>query len=65
MLLFEFKHSGLFGSYFLSQSHHNQTSPRGASESVTDFSLISTPADAQNVSCQGLYGRDICQKNSA
>ena len=38
---------------------------RGASDSVTDSSVISNPADAQNVSCLGLCGRDICPKSYA
>ena len=38
---------------------------RGASDSVTDSSVLSNPADAQNVSCLGLCGRDICPKSSA
>ena len=38
-------------------------SMRGASDSVTDSSTFSNPADAQNVSCLGLCGRDICSKN--
>ena len=42
-----------------------QYSRRGASDSVTDFSMLSNPADAQNVSCLGLCGRDICPKSSA
>ena len=33
--------------------------------SVTDSSTLSNPADAQNVSCLGLCGRDICPKSSA
>ena len=40
-------------------------SRRGASDNVTDFSVLSNPADAQNVSCLGLFGRDICPKTSA
>ena len=40
-------------------------SRRGASDSVTDTSVLSNPADAQNVSCLGLCGRDICPKSSA
>ena len=40
-------------------------SRRGASDSVTDSSTLSNPADAQNVSCLGLFGRDICPKSSA
>ena len=39
-------------------------SRRGASDSVTDFSVLSNPFDAQNVSCLGLYGREICPKSS-
>ena len=38
-------------------------SQRGASDN--DSSTLSNPADAQNVSCLGLYGRDIIQKSSA
>ena len=38
---------------------------RGASDSVTDSSVLSNPADAQNVSFLGLCGRDICPKSSA
>ena len=35
----------------------------GASDSVTtNFSALSNLADAQNVSCLGLCGRDICLK---
>ena len=34
-------------------------------DSVTDSSVLSNPADAQNVSCLGLCDRDICPKNSA
>ena len=33
---------------------------RGTSDSVANFSAFSNPADAQNVSCLGLCGRDIC-----
>ena len=40
-------------------------SRRGATDSVTDSSVLSNPADAQNVSCLGLCGRDICPKSSA
>ena len=36
---------------------------RVASDSVTDFSAISNPADAQNVFYLGLYGRDIWSKD--
>ena len=36
-----------------------------ASNSVTDSSELSNPADAQNVSCLGLCGKDICPKSSA
>ena len=35
------------------------------SNSITDSSMLSSPADAQNVSCLGLWGRDICPKSSA
>ena len=37
----------------------------GASDSITDSPTLSNPADAQNVSCLGLCGRDICPKSSA
>ena len=39
--------------------------PCGAFDRVTDCSVLSNPADAQNVSCLGLCGRDICPKSSA
>ena len=39
-------------------------SRHGASDSVTDSSVLSNPADAENVSCLGLCGRDICPKSS-
>ena len=42
-----------------------KASRRGVSDSVTDSSVLSNPADAQNVSCLGLCGRDICPKSSA
>ena len=47
--------------------HWNNNSPwgLGASDSVTDSSVLSNPVDAQNVSCLGLCGRDICLKRSA
>ena len=38
---------------------------RGASYSVTDFSMLSNPAGTQNVSCLGLCDWDICPKNYA
>ena len=37
----------------------------GASDSLANFSALSNPADAQNVSCLGLCGRDVCPKNYA
>ena len=43
----------------------DDASQREASDSVTDFSVLSNPDDAQNVSCLGLCGRDICPKSSA
>ena len=46
-------------------NHSNQASQGRASDSVTDFSVLSNPGDAQNVSCLGLCGRDICPKSSA
>ena len=36
-----------------------------ASVSVAKFSALSSPADAQNVSCLGLCGKDICLKSYA
>ena len=41
------------------------TRKTGASDSVTDSSVLSNPADAENVSYLGLCGRDICPKSSA
>ena len=38
---------------------------QSVSHSVTDSSMISNPADAQNVSYLGLYGNDICPKGYA
>ena len=38
---------------------------RGASDSLTDSSMLSNPAGAQNVSCLGLCGRDNCPKDSS
>ena len=40
-------------------------SQRGVFDSITDSSVVSNPADAQNVSCMGLCSRDICPKSSA
>ena len=40
-------------------------SRRGASDRVTDSSVLSNPADAHNVSFLGLCGRDFCPKSSA
>ena len=37
----------------------------GASDSVTDSSVLSNPTDAQNVFCLGLCSRDIYPKSSA
>ena len=37
----------------------------GVFDIVTDFSVLSNPADAQNVSCLGLCSRDICPKSYA
>ena len=37
-------------------------SRRGAYDSVTDSSVLSNPADTQNVSCLGHCGWDICPK---
>ena len=44
-----------------SQSN-NQASQRGASDSFTDSSMLSNPAEAHNVSCLGLCGRVFSQK---
>ena len=55
----------------LTNSNHNKNKlhlfsrRRGAFDSVTDSSVLSNSADAQNVSCLGLCGRDICPKSSA
>ena len=38
---------------------------RGASDRVANFSVLSNPVDAQNVSCLGLCGRVICSKKYA
>ena len=35
----------------------------GVSEDISDFSVFSNPADAQNASCLGLCDRNICPKN--
>ena len=40
-------------------------SQRGTSDSVAYFSVLSNPADAKNVSCLGLCGRDICPNSYA
>ena len=40
-------------------------SQRSTSDSVTDSSVLSNSADAQNVSCLGLCGRGICPKSYA
>ena len=50
---------------FLFYLLYDVASRRGASGSVTDSSVLSNPADAQNVSCLGLCGRDIRPKSSA
>ena len=42
---------------------HRYANRHGASDSFTDSSVLSNPADVQNVSCLGLCGRDICSKN--
>ena len=36
-----------------------------ASDSVTDFSVLSNPGDTQNVSCMGISGRYNCPKSYA
>ena len=35
----------------------------GASNSITDFSMLSNPTGIQNVSCLELCGRNICPKS--
>ena len=40
----------------------NLASQRGASDIITNFSMISNPAGAQNFSCLGLSGGDNCLK---
>ena len=42
---------------------NDDASQRGASDSVAYFTALSNPADAQNGSCLGLCGRDICPKS--
>ena len=44
---------------------HNYEYQCGASDSDANLSALSNPADAQNVSCLGLCGRDICPKSYA
>ena len=41
------------------------SSLRGASDSVTDFSVLSNPTGVQIVVCLGLCGWDICSKSYA
>ena len=47
-------------SYVLLKIDNYNASRHGASDSVTDSSVLSNPTDAQNVSCLRLCGRDIC-----
>ena len=50
----------------MAKSVHIQiSSQHGTSDSITDLSMLSNPAGAQNVSCLGLCGRDNCPKNYA
>ena len=52
--------------FFISLALYSFASRRGASDSVTDSSsVLSSPADTQNVSCLGLCGRDNCPKSYA
>ena len=51
--------------FFISVALYSFASRRGSSDSVTDSSVLSNPLDAQNVSCLGLCGRDICPRSSA
>ena len=39
------------------------TSQRGASDSITDFSMVSYHNYADNPFCLGLFDRDICPKS--
>ena len=39
---------------------NQSVSQRGTSDSVTDISVLSKPAGAQDVSCLGFQGRDSC-----
>ena len=41
----------------------SNASQNGASYRFTDFSVLSNPAGAENVSCLGLCSRDISPKN--
>ena len=47
----------------MKDNHIKIASQRGASDSVTNYSVLPNPAGAQNVSCLGLCGRDICPKS--
>ena len=47
----------MFRNYWFCQSE--------ASDTVTNFSVLSNPADARNVSKMRLWGRDFCSKSYA
>ena len=57
-----------YGVYYYNISEGNSirvnTSQRGAPDSVADTSVLSNPADTQNVFCLGLCGSDVCPKTS-
>ena len=52
-------------SLIMNLNDHVYASQRKASDSAANFSALSNPADAQNVSCLGLCDRDICPKSYA
>ena len=58
---------GYFGQKYsdVSTVSYIIASKRGASDSIANFSMFSNPADAQNISCLGLCGMDICPKSNA
>ena len=51
--------------YFILLISNNIIYENVASDSVTDSLVLSKSANAQNHSCLGLCGRDICPKSSA
>ena len=50
---------------FISMLTKIKINQRGASDCVANFSVLSNPADAQNASCLGLCGKDMCPKSYA